>query len=218
MSHAGWTDLSHTLINEMPRIPAFPPPKFERFLSQPENPMNVTHIDMVCHVGTHVDAPCHFIADGPSMDQIGLDRLSGPGVVCRVDAEGESVLGVEHLRDREQIDRGDIVVLRTGWAQYFGDARYDNHPSLSIELAHWLVEREVKLVAVDMPTPDLAVERRGAGFDWPVHQILLGAGILISEHVTNLEPLAGRRVEAMFAPISIGGADGGPVRAIARPV
>ena len=213
-----WTDLSHTLVNGMPRIAPFPQPTFDRFRSMPTDPMNVTHIDMVCHVGTHVDAPCHFIAGAPSMDQIGLDRLCGPGIVCRVDSEGEPVAGLEQLRDRERIERGDIVILDTGCSRHFGTARYDDHPGLSLELAHWLVEREIKLVAVDMPTPDIAVARREPGFNWPVHQILLGAGILIAEHVTNLEPLGGQRVEALFAPISIGGADGGPVRAIARPV
>lgn len=217
MAHAGWTDLSHTLVNDLPRIPAFPQPRFDRFLSLPEDPMNVTHIDMVCHVGTHVDAPCHFIPDGQSMDQIELDRLGGHGVVCRVDPECGPLINAGDLRDRDQIGRGDIVILHTGCSRHFGTARYDDHPSLSLELAHWLVEREVKLVAVDTPTPDLPVARREAGFDWPVHQILLGAGVLISEHVTNLDALAGQRVEAVFAPIAIGGADGGPVRALARP-
>ena len=45
---------------------------------------------------------------------------------------------------------------------------------------------------------------------------LLSNGVLIAEHLTELTPLAGNRVEIMFLPINIAGCDGGPARAIAR--
>ena len=57
---------------------------------------------------------------------------------------------------------------------------------------------------------------RPHGFDWPVHHVLLGHGVLIAEHLTNLRPLAGRRIEAMFLALAIEGSDGGPARVIAR--
>jgi arylformamidase len=60
------------------------------------------------------------------------------------------------------------------------------------------------------------VPRRPRGFDWPVHHVLLGHGVLIAEHLTNLRPLAGRRIEAMFLALAIEGSDGGPARVIAR--
>jgi len=41
-------------------------------------------------------------------------------------------------------------------------------------------------------------------------------GVLISENVTGLRPLAGRRVEAMFLALAIRGSDGAPVRAVGR--
>jgi kynurenine formamidase len=213
-----WVDLSHRLVDDLPRVPTFPSPQYSRFLSMPEHPLNVTHIDMVVHVGTHVDAPCHFIDGGPAIDDLPVDRFAGPGLVCRVESSDRSVFGVEALVDRDAIEAGDIVVLETGWSRYFGTPRYDEHPSLSVELAHWLVERGVKMIALDAPTPDLPVHLRPAGFTWPVHQALLRAGVLIAEHVTNLAPLSGQRVEAIFTPLNIGGSDGAPVRALARPL
>ena len=61
-----WIDLSHVLSEDLPRVTFFPMPRFSRIMSQPERPMNVTEIQMVVHVGTHVDAPIHFISDGPA--------------------------------------------------------------------------------------------------------------------------------------------------------
>lgn len=74
------------------------------------------------------------------------------------------------------------------------------------------------MLAVDTPTPDLPLERRGADFTWPVHRTLLAHGILIAEQLANLDRLSGLRVEFMFGPLPIAGSDGSPARVIARPV
>ncbi len=63
---------------------------------------------------------------------------------------------------------------------------------------------------------DRALASSEAGFDWPVHHILLGHGVLIAENLTNLRALAGHRIEAMFLALNIEGADGAPARVIAR--
>ena len=82
-----WMDLSHPVHEGLPRMPSFPVPRVSRLLSMPGDPMNVTEVQMACHVGTHLDAPCHFIPDGPSIDQIPVERLHGPGVVWRLEAQ-----------------------------------------------------------------------------------------------------------------------------------
>jgi kynurenine formamidase len=58
--------------------------------------------------------------------------------------------------------------------------------------------------------------RRPPDFAFPVHYTLLSQGVLIAEHVTNLEQLAGQRAEIMFLGLNIAGSDGAPVRPVAR--
>jgi kynurenine formamidase len=214
-----WVDLSHPLRSGLSRIPAFPEPRFERIRGMPEHPYNLTELQMVCHFGTHVDAPCHFIPDGPAFHEIPLERLCGAGVVLRVEAEPYGVIGADALAAaRPEVRDGDIVILDTGWAKDVGTRRYEEHPRLDVGAAEWLVERGAKLVAVDLPTPDLAVNRRPPDFAWPVHRVLLAHGVLIAENVTNVAPLAGRRVETMFLALNVVGGDGAPVRGVARAV
>ena len=111
------------------------------------------------------------------------------------------------------------MLLSTGWDEYAGSNRYeDQHPSLAVATARWLVDVGVKLVGVDLPTPDLPLAQRQEGFDWPVHKVLLGAGVLIAEHLRALRALEGRRIEAVLAPLNVGEGDGAPVRALARTV
>jgi len=214
-----WTDLSHIITEGLARSPIFPRPRIERIYSQPEYPGNATEIQMVCHHGTHVDAPRHFLLDGPSFDEIPLERLYGEGVVLRVEkGPNEPIEASDLAAASPQVRPGDIVLLDTGWARRIADHDYEDHPYLTAGAASWLVERGAKMLGVDFSTPDLGAALRPKGFDYPVHHILLSRGILIAEHVCNIEGLAGQRIEAIFAALAFEGADGGPARALARPL
>lgn len=218
-SKAPWIDISHRLTETLSAIPHFPRPVFERLRSLPEDEANLTRISMVVHHGTHVDAPNHFIADAPAFDEIPLERLWGPGVVWSLEVAEFGLIDVADLEAaRPRMRPGDIVLLDTGWARKVDTPAYRRHASLTPAAAEWLLARRAKMVGVDCATPDLAPSIRGEGFWWPVHHILLPHGVLIAEHVANLDRLSNRRIEAIFAGLSIAGSDGGPVRALARPV
>lgn len=216
--HRGWHDLTRVLAPDVERVPAFPPPRIERFRSMPADPLNVTSVDFVVHVGTHLDAPVHFIPDGPTISEIPSDRLVGPGVVWHLDCAPGGLIDAADLEKASPALRpGDMVLLDTGWAGRWGTPEYHDSPSLTVEAAQWLVGNGATLLGVDFPTPDLAPHRRPPGFDWPVHQVLLRHGVLIVEHLAQTAPLAGRRVEAVVGAARIEGADGAPARVLARP-
>ena len=214
-----WRDLTHTLSADVPRAGVFPRPAFRRVKSLPADPLNVTEMQMVVHIGTHVDAPRHFFSDGPAFHDIPLERLCGPGVVLAVDKPADAAITPADLAPHARLVRpGDIVALDTGWARHAGTEQYHDHPHLSAEAAQWLVDRGVKLAAFDLPTPDLPVGRRPPGYDWPAHHVLLGQGVLVSENVTGLAGLAGQRLEFVFVALNIRDSDGAPARVMARPI
>jgi kynurenine formamidase len=77
----------------------------------PEHASSVTRLEMVCHTGTHLDAPSHFVPGAPAIDEIPLARLSGPGELPeRVEvmflplpitgAEGSPMRALARPRDR----------------------------------------------------------------------------------------------------------------------
>jgi kynurenine formamidase len=214
-----WIDLTHRLTEDLSRSPAFPKPAIRKILSMPEGNANITEIHMVVHHGTHVDAPSHFMIDGPTFDQIPLERLYGPAVVWRIEKGPLALITVEDLEAaRPQLHPGDMVLLDTGWARHINTEAYEDHASLSAEAAEWLVAQRVKLLGVDFSTPDLTAHKRPADFTWPVHQILLSHGVLVAEHLANLRSLANRRVEVMFLALPIADSDGAPARVVARPL
>lgn len=111
-----------------------------------------------------------------------------------------------------------MIAGRVRWAQHVNTPMYADHPSLAAAAAEWLLRQGIKMLGIDSSTSDLPAHRRPEGFSWPVHQLLLGHGILIAEHLTNLTPLAGLRVEVMLCALSIVDSDDAPVRALARPL
>jgi len=214
-----WIDLTWPLSPSVPRLASFPPPRIERIASIPDDPLNVTELSMVVHVGTHLDSPRHFFSDGPALEDVPLARLLGRGVVWRLDVPLEGLIEPEDLeRMRPELEAGDILLLDTGLAPYVGTPDYDRHAALSVAAARWLVDRSTKLVALDTPTPEIPVGKRPPGFDWPVHHTLLRDGVLIAEQVANIGALAGRRAEFLFLPLNIVGGDGAPARVLGRPV
>jgi kynurenine formamidase len=108
------------------------------------------------------------------------------------------------------------LILRTGWSEYFGDMKfYNEYPFLSENAAQWLVEKGVRLIAMDTPSPDNPAHSRGAAKDSPNHKVLLGAGVVLIEYVANLKAVTAAEVELIVMPLKLKGCDGSPVRCAA---
>jgi arylformamidase len=169
------------------------------------------------HIGTHADAPRHFIPNGRTIDEVPLDVLIGPATIA--DFTGCPPL---HQIDTAQLKQklGDKVpqrlILRTGWSAHFGNMKfYNEYPFLSEDAAQWLAERGVRLIAMDTPSPDNPAHSRGTPKDSPNHKVLLGAGVILVEYLTNLNAITALEVELIVMPLKLKGCDGSPVRCVA---
>lgn len=214
-----WLELSHPLVDNFARSPAFPKPEFKRILSLPEATCNLTEMHMVCHYGTHIDAPLHFVFDGPAIQEIPLERFYGPGVIWHIDKPPLGLISADDLaKCSPSVNPGDIVIIDTGWGDKIFEEDYHAHPYLTNDAAQWLLDQQVKMLVVDFATPDLPKSQRPTDhkYHFPVHAILLGSGVLVAEHAAPPHSLRNSRVEVMFAPINIVESDGAPVRGMVR--
>lgn len=212
-------DLSQPLTDGMFGLSVFPRVSVERIVRIEERGLNVTKVEFAVHTGTHLDSPRHFFADGRSIDQLTLDEVSGPAVGLAVERGPLEEITVADLEANTPLpEPGEIVFIHTGWGRHFyGDhTLYHRHPYLSADAADWLVRRRVKIVAIDIATPDLPEGSRPSGFNWPIHHTLLGSGVLVAEHLANLDRVVGRRFRAFAFPLPIQGSDGSPVRMVAE--
>lgn len=200
---------------------------------------------MPLHLGTHIDALCHAWYDDKLYNgfhchevrstsraaRCGIDKL--PPIFTRgvlIDlvgpagkplANGHSI-GLGELKaaaQRTTIERGDAVLIHTGWLAHYGRERgvtYDREPGIDVAAAEWLAEQGVSLVGADnfaieaMPFPQ--------GQSFPVHQRLIrDYGISLIEGMV-LQPLAAEnRADFLFiaAPLPIVGGTGCPLTPLA---
>jgi kynurenine formamidase len=209
-------DLTRPLGPETPVFPGDPAVTLTRVATHDTDGYEVTQICLGSHSGTHIDAPRHFFADGATLSDYPVERLVGEGVVIDVRTAPSGIVDREFLAprlERSPVERGDFVLLWTGDPGP-GSADTPPHATLSLDAAALLLEKGVTLVGTDGPDldgPDLEEE----GASYPVHRLLLGAGVLLAENLCNLERLGAGRVQCVFLPLAAEDTDGAPLRAIA---
>jgi arylformamidase len=166
-----------------------------------------SHFDV--HCGTHLDAPLHFVSGG--CDIASLPLVFADIALVRTHT---NPIAADVLRDCPSL-RGKAVVFSTGWECHAGTRRFfEGFPVLTPAVADLLVAHGAALVGLDSPS----VDAEHSGF--PVHRILLSAGIPIVEGLVNLASLAsavdsGCRVRLATFPLRIRNVEGSPVRAVA---
>lgn len=204
------------------------------------------------HVGTHVDALAHVSHEGllhgnvPVSDAFrngrfqthGIDQMK-PAITRGLFLDIPKTRGVDVLPAGEPIEisdleaacalietepqRGDAVIIRTGWGTYF-ESDHDSYlgqingvPGPTASAAKWLADRQISITGAD----STAYEHIPAGKGHqvlPAHKVLLfDAGIHIVEHM-NLEDASNRSLGIFLfflAPLKILGGTGSPARPLA---
>ncbi|MCA4132506.1 cyclase family protein [Arthrobacter sp. M4] len=185
------------------------------------------------HIGTHLDAPIHWVTgrNGKDVSQIEPSRLVGPACVLDVTreaaADADFLVDVEHIKAWED-EHGPIpenawLLVRTGWGAYAQDhVRFLNAdeagahtPGFTVECARWLADVApisgvgVETVGIDAglaPTMDPI---------FPLHHFLLGADKYGITSLQNLELLPATGAVVVVAPLPIVGGTGSPARVLA---
>ncbi len=209
-------DLSHTIVAGMTTYKGLPGPHICDFVSREQSAANyddgatfqIGRIDMVANTGTYVDVPSHRWADGDDLSQVALERLAALEGLC---VRSEGLEAQPALFEGLDV-AGKAVLVHTGWSRHWGtDFYYSDHPFLSEDAARLLVERGAALVGIDSHNiDDTRIRTR------PVHTALLGAGIPICEHMTNLDALPPGGFRFHAAPPKVQGMGTFPVRAFAE--
>ncbi|SFR96697.1 Kynurenine formamidase [Halomicrobium zhouii] len=213
-------DLSHPIESDMPVFPGDPGVSVEPHATVDADGYRVSAVELGSHTGTHVDAPSHTEADGRAIDDLDVDRFAFDAVLA--DCTGlapRTAIGPEDLPATD----ADLLVVHTGWDEYWGEDAYLDHPFLSPDAAAFCVEQGYD-VAVDALNVDPTPTGEGDGSDEPAedepdgfqaHHALLGADRLIFENLTDLSGLPDR-FEVLAFPLRLRAGDGSPVRAVAR--
>lgn len=170
-------------------------------------------------IGTHIDSPSHCFAGKPSIADLSLEQLVAPCAVIdvshHVHADYQvSVADIEQFEQVHGVIAPDVCVfIRTGWDQYWNTPqKYRNdhrYPFVSTDAAAFLLHRKIVGLGIDTLSPDRPED------DFPVHRLLLEAGLYHIENVTNLQHVSPVGAVSIALSLKIQGGAESPARLIA---
>ena len=166
----------------------------------------MSDVELMNHVGTHIETPFHCLKEGNDLSTTTLDQLIGDAVILDLSgAEAEGGVTLEQVQSAAEqaggVKRGDIVFGRMGPTKYFSTAGLQ-----------WLVEQGIKLMGVDSGGVELTHDTTHANVN---HLLLFRANIPLIENLTNLDQLTQPRVKVYALPVPVRGLDAFPLRVIA---
>ncbi len=178
----------------------------------------VSSVHQSLHTGAHIDSPLHVFKNGITTAEIALDQVMGEALVVDLSWAGPNhAITVDDLKKGGAADvkRGDIVLLRTGWTDtMYGKwpDYFTQSPYFPPETAQWLVDRGPKNIGFDFFEEYCARLADFTSEDFAMHRVILGAGVVIMEGLTNLGALPRRRVDFAAPFYKIAGTEGAPAR------
>ena len=210
-------DLSVVVDDDTQIYPGDPRPELRRATRLEVEGFNVLSVSLGSHSGTHVDAPYHVVESGARLDELDLRLFAGRGVIADVRDHGprQPITWDDLGPTAGRLGPEAILVLRTGWSEeHLGTDRYFEHPFLDPDACERVLALGVRTFAIDALNPDPTVLEGKA--DLPVHRLVLGAGGVIAENLTNLSSVDDAEPLVCLFPIRLGAdADGAPCRAVA---
>jgi arylformamidase len=174
-------------------------------------------ISLGTHTGTHVDAPAHFLKNGLSIDRLDLSALIGKAHMIDLSAlPPKTAIQKSHLTEAGSLEGVERLVIRTGWSAQWNTGRYySDYPYLSQAACEFIVSHHVKLLALDVPSPDNPMDCHGSNNDSPNHKFLFGNGVVLAEYLANLDKISVADFFIAALPLPVRDGDAAPARIIA---
>lgn len=157
-------DLSHTMNIHTPGWVGYAGNKMYYAQTLQTNRIVAQRIESSLHAGTHLDGPMHSVDGGGDMASLPLEFIINKGAIVDIsDQVGDwDIITPQMLEDAPvEIENGDILIIHTGYHKYWeGEEQQDlvryftMHPGGTLELADWMIEREIKWFGVDAGSGD----------------------------------------------------------------
>jgi kynurenine formamidase len=199
-------DLSQAIEADMPIYPGDIRTNLFQTNYLSVNKYNNYRLDISSHAGTHIDSPMHLTESSEYIFDLRLESFIGTG--CILDVRNQPIIQMKEEYEELVKDRS-IVLLYTGYDKIYGMAEYyQKHPVVDMEFCEFLLSKNIKMLGMDMPSPDM--------YPFPIHKLLFEKKICIIENLTNLDKLIDvQSFEVIALPLKIK-ADSSMARVIAR--
>jgi arylformamidase len=172
----------------------------------------MSEVSLWSHVGTHMEAPFHYLRDGIDISEVSFDRVVGMCTLVTFNDKGVGEpISLDELQERgSAIQPKDIVFVRTDSGHYRTERSHDR-PYFTEDAIRWLAEdRQISLMGVDCSGIENRTQPRQ-----PNHEMLFKNGIPLIEHLAHLDRLSTKRFFVVAVPWRVRGLEASPVSVVA---
>ena len=204
-------DLSWTLCSTTPVFPGDPAFHTEIIRTVAEHGFHISRMQAGMHLGTHLDAPKHFLKDGGDVAHIPLDQLYGKATLIKVMPK-DGILRTEDIQTtyHKAASQQPKLLIMTSWSNERAKPEYfTKFPGFEPSFGAFVTKHGIHLIGVDMPSVQY-----GHGDYATIHQELLAKNVVIVENLLHLEEIRHPFVFAAF-PLKLADYDGSMIRAVA---
>lgn len=215
-----WVDLTQRIHEGIPVRPLHGQPTFEDYMTIDEDGTNSTVVHIETHVGTHMDAPAHFMPadEYRTIDEVTPEEMIGTGVVLDFsDKEPGTEISREEMETEAEtfdIRPGEFVILKLGLTPRDDEEYLMDYVAPEPGAVEYLLEKDIGALASE----GLNVDRSGQSVEeHTAHYLLFEDDVLIVEGLTNLDDVTAGRCDVVCTPLPYVGRDGSQVRFLIRP-
>lgn len=172
-------------------------------------------VEMVNHLGTHLEVPYHLNRHGKDLTAYPVERTLGPTRLLDIGhpPPGHSV-SLDEIKQAAfragGVEPGEIVFVRTGWSQAWGTDLYLKSPWFRPEALEWLVRQGMVLFGVDSAGVEELTSTTHES-----HYALFDNDVALIENLTNMAALGNRRtLTSVCTPIAVQGLEAFPIRVL----
>lgn len=203
-----YIDITYPISEKLPKWHGSVGFKSVWHMTMPDETNNLSSFTIDSHLGTHLDAPLHFVQDARPIHALDLNKLIGKVYIAEIrNLKSISALNLEEANIPKDCNK---LILKTDnqlyWEQKLTEFQED-FSSIDKTGAQWVVDRGIHLIGIDY----LSIQRFHDGPE--THQLLLNAEVVIVETL-NLEEVESGWYNLICLPLKLEGLEGSPVRAI----
>ncbi|KWW20667.1 MULTISPECIES: arylformamidase [Peribacillus] len=204
-----WIDISQRLDEQVATWPGDKPFSYKVSWSKEESgSVNVGHISMSVHTGTHIDAPFHFDNEGKRVIELDLDLYIGCSRVIHL--PNRTNIGVTDLANHDLQGVTRLLIRTDAWKDR--SVFPETIPPIQPEIATYLSGLGIRLLGLDLPSVDpLDSKELSAHHELAVHGIHILEGLVLD----GIDP---GNYELAALPLPLVHADGSPVRAALKKI
>lgn len=201
-----WIDISQPLRQTTAVWPGDTPFSYRLVATLEKDGANVGEMTASMHIGTHVDAPFHYMKEGATIEQLPLDLFIGEALV--VDLRGHEVISASHFSEVDFTGISRVLVKLRDVIEV--DEFPSSYPIFDESVAAFLYDKGIKVIGVDTPSVDEV-----DNVSLTMHNACAKYNLIIIENLM-LQHISSGLYDFIGLPLRVEGADGSPIRAVLK--